>query len=177
MPRKFFRRVSMQYPRKDAHAYLGRFQKLLHHPTYFAANRRSVTGGLWVGIFVGLLPIPGQIITAVISALVLRVNLPIAVISVWISNPLTFLPIYYFEYRLGAMILNVPVQDISIELSWQWLTNGLMLIWKPFLLGAFVSATVGATLAYVALNLLWRWSTIARYKKRRAKTKATPGTG
>ncbi len=176
MPRKFFRRVSMQYPRNNAHAYLGRFQKLLHHPMYFSANRRSVTGGLWIGLFVGLMPIPGQIITAVISALVLRVNLPIAAIAVWISNPLTFLPIFYFEYRLGAMILDVPVQDISIELSWHWFSTGLMHIWKPFLLGAFVSATVGATLAYVALNVLWRQSTIARYKRRRTKMEKEPRT-
>jgi len=167
MPRKFFRRVSRRYPRNQPHAFLGPFRNLLHHPLYFAANRRSVTGGLWVGLFIGLLPLPGHIILAVVWALILRVNLPVAAVSVWVSNPLTFLPICYFEYRLGAMILQVPVRNIHIELAWRWLTHGLIEIWKPFLLGAFVSATVGATLAYVAVNLLWRQSTISRYRKRR----------
>ncbi len=172
MPRKFFRRVSMRYPRNNAHAFLGPFQRLLHHPLYFAANRRSVTGALWVGLFIGLMPIPGQTVVAIVAALILRVNLPVAAVAVWVSNPVTFFPIFYFEYRLGAMMLDLPVEHVNFELSWPWLTHGLVQIWKPLLLGSFVSAVAGATIAYFLVNLLWRKSTIRRYKRRRLRSKS-----
>ena len=142
---------------------------------YIDDTVEHIIRGLAIGIGVGLLPLFGvQMLIATLFAKLLRGNVSAALAGTWISNPLTFLPIFYFEYRLGAMLLDVPVQDISIELSWQWLTSGLVQIWKPLLLGAFVSATVGATLVYVAINLLWRQSTIARYKRRKIKPKQIP---
>jgi len=167
MPRKFFRRVSIRYPRNRPPAYLRPFRELLKHHAYFAVSRRSVTGALWIGLFIGFLPIPGQVAIAVLAALLMGVNLPIAAIGVWVSNPVTFFPIFYFEYRLGALILDIPVRQVNIEMSWHWLTTGLLSIWKPLLLGSLVTATVVASAAYIFVNLLWRRSTIARYRRRR----------
>ena len=167
MPRRFFRRISGGYLRNDRPWYLKPFDVLIAHPAYFAASRRSIAGAIWTGLFVALLPIPGQTIIALLAALVLRVNLPIAAIATWITNPITMVPIFYWEYSLGTVILQMPPQPFNIDLSLDWVTNGFGGIWKPLALGSFITATLVASLAYVGISVVWRWMVIYRFKRRR----------
>jgi len=168
MPRRFFRQVSDNYRRKGEQPwYLRPFKAALAHPTFFSVSRRSVCGALWVGLFIGLLPLPGQTVIAPLIALLLRVNLPVAIVVVWITNPLTMLPIFYFEYRLGCLILDLPIQPFYINLSWDWLAQELQDKWQPLLLGSFITATVTASIAYVTVSVVWRTLVTIRYRKRR----------
>ncbi|HHQ13548.1 MAG TPA: DUF2062 domain-containing protein, partial [Chromatiales bacterium] len=157
MPRRFFRRISAGYFRNREYPwYMRPFEALLRHPVFFSVSRRSVAGAIWLGLFIALLPLPGQTILAILLAMLLRVNLPIAAIMVWITNPVTMVPVFYSEYRIGAMLLGLPVQNIAIEPSWQWLREGFQLIWKPLLLGSFITATIVASVAYVVVSITWR---------------------
>ena len=61
----------------------------LHDPELWHLTRHSTAGGLSVGLFMAFMPIPFQMLLAAPAAILLRVNLPIAAVSVWISNPLT----------------------------------------------------------------------------------------
>lgn len=168
MPRRFFRRVSAGYLRKEPRPWFLRpFRSLLAHPTFFSVSRRSVSGALWIGLLIALLPLPGQTVIAPLIAILLRVNLPIATVSVWLTNPLTMLPIFYFEYRLGCLILDIPVQSFHIDLSLDWLAQELQGRWKPLLLGSFITATVTASLAYVTISMIWRVAVTTRYRSRR----------
>jgi len=171
MPRKFFRRVSKGYIPKEHERpwYLRPFNALLSRPTLFAINRRSVAGGVWVGLLVGLLPLPAQTIIALLLGMLLRVNLPISALMVWVTNPLSMVPIFYTEYRLGTLILNSPLKDFEIELSWNWLVSESPAFWKPLLLGSFISATILASLGYVTISVAWRLIVAYRYKRRRMK--------
>ncbi|MDP6436860.1 MAG: DUF2062 domain-containing protein [Gammaproteobacteria bacterium] len=174
MPRRFFSRVSKQYNRNGEHPwYLKPFDFILEHPIYFAPTRRSVGGGVWLGIFYGLLPIPGQTPLAVLSAFVLRVNVPVAAITVWISNPLTFVPIFYLGYRIGAAILNIPAEPWPDEITLDWLTNELAIRWKPLIYGALILSTSAATAVYVAVNAIWQASTMIRYRRRHRRPRKT----
>jgi len=168
MPRRFFRRFSAGYLPKEHERpwYLRPFRALLAHPQFFAVDRRSVAGALWVGLLVGLLPLPAQTVIAVLMAMLLRVNLPIAGITVWVTNPFTMGPIFYTEYRLGALILELPLQPFNIELSWEWLSSQLLAYWKPLLLGSFITAAIVASLVYVFVSVLWRMLVAYRYKRR-----------
>jgi uncharacterized protein (DUF2062 family) len=166
MPRRFFRRVSSGYLRNERPWYLRPFDAILRHPSFFSVNRRSVAGAIWLGVFIGLMPLPGQTLIALLAAMALRVNLPIAGITTWITNPITMFPFFYWEYRLGTLILDLPMKDFDIDLSWQWVTSGFLTIWKPLLLGAFISATVVASLVYVMVSVTWRLIVAYRYKRR-----------
>jgi uncharacterized protein len=84
--------------------------------------------GLALGIFVGLLPIMGvQMATVTLIALPLRANLKAANAAVWISNPFTFIPMYYFNYRLGLRFFSgrevawSEFRQVMIDASnWHW---------------------------------------------------------
>jgi uncharacterized protein (DUF2062 family) len=166
MPRRFFRRVSSGYLRNERPWYLHPFRAMLVHPSFFSVSRRSVAGAICIGIFIALMPLPGQTLVAVLAALMLRVNVPIAGITTWITNPITMLPFFYWEYTLGTVILDMPIGEFDIDLSWKWVTTGFVTTWKPLLMGSFISATIAASLIYVAVSVTWRLVVAYRYKRR-----------
>ena len=60
-----------------------------------------------LGLFVAYLPFPGHMLIAGLSALALRVNIPVAVASVWVSNPATMVPMFYAAYEVGRRLLRL----------------------------------------------------------------------
>jgi len=109
-------------------------------------------------------------LTAALLALAFRVNIPVAVLSTWVSNPVTMAPMIYLEYKLGHSLLNTPLREFQFELSWDWVTHTFVTIWQPLLLGCFILGTAAAVIGYVALDLFWR-SSIANYKSRKRKNR------
>jgi len=174
MPRKFLRRIIPDHKTIRENRHLQRFGQRLAEPKLWHLNRYSVAGGLALGIFVGFMPVLGQMFIAAGLAILLRVNLPVASMAVWFSNPLTVAPLYYFAYRVGAWILQLPVGNHTFILSWEWLTSGFLLIWQPFLLGCIVCGGVAALIAILATRLVWRLLVIRSWLKRRKKTDTKP---
>ena len=169
MPRKFLRHISRQYRRNQATWYLRPFSAVLHHPMYFALNRRSVTGALVIGVFVSMLPIPGHTPIAVVVALLAGVNLGVAALAAWLNSPLTLVPVFYAEYRLGALLLNIPLQPWPEAVTWAWLRGQIALMWQPLFLGALITAVATTALVYFGANAAWRWSSARRMKRRRLR--------
>ena len=97
---------------------------------------------------------------------VLRVNLPIAGITTWVTNPITMVPIFYWQYGLGTLLLDLPLQEFEIVLSWEWIMDSFLEIGRPLLLGSFISATLVASTVYVLISLAWRWAVAYKYKRR-----------
>ncbi len=171
MPRRFFRRVSHGYLRKERPWFLRPFAALLAHPTFLSVSRRSIAGAVWVGLFIALMPLPGQTFIALLAALLLRVNVPVAAAATWATNPVTMGPVFYWEYSLGRLILDMPHRPFHIDLSWEWVTSGFLAIWKPLLLGCFISATIVASVSFVAISVIWRLIVAARYRRRHISTR------
>ena len=117
-------------------------------------------------MFIALLPLPGQTLIALLAALLLRVNVPVAAVTTWVTNPVTMGPVFYWEYSLGRLILDIPRRPVEIDLSWEWVTSGFLAIWKPLLLGCFISATIVASLGFVSVSVIWRLIVAARYRRR-----------
>lgn len=62
--------------------------------------------GLAAGIFCGCFPFFGlQTLLGMALASVLRGNHLLAAAGTWISNPLTYVPLYWFNYQLGCWLL------------------------------------------------------------------------
>ncbi|HED15301.1 MAG TPA: DUF2062 domain-containing protein [Gammaproteobacteria bacterium] len=170
MPRKFFKKMMPDHKTIREHKHLQIFGKLLHEPNLWHMNRRSVAGAFAVGLFNAFMPVPFQMLLAAGGAILFRVNLPLSVALVWITNPLTMGPMFYGTYQIGAWILNTPKHAFNFELSMNWLMNELGYIWQPFLLGCLVTAIVSSVLGYVSIRLLWRWH-IVQHLKQRSKRK------
>lgn len=170
MPRRFFQRFSVRFPENEHPWYLKPFDYVIAHPVYWSSSRRSVCGGLWIGIFVGLLPIPGQTIVAVLTALLLRVNIPISAIFVWISNPLTFLPIFYLAYKIGAIVLNVPTEPFPSEIDMHWLAAQTASVIKPLFVGSILMGLSVSSVVYLLVSAIWHILTVKRYRKRHTRS-------
>lgn len=153
------------------------------HPYLFSLNRRTVAKGVAAGLLVAFIPLPGQIFLAGVLAFVFHANLPIAVVSTLITNPLTFVPITYMIYQVGTYItqsndMNSIIKIDTFEfhwynfrLIWQEIGAFVSLLGKNYLVGlAFVS--LGASLiGYFLINIIWKISILwhLRSKKHRKK--------
>ena len=138
----------------------------LQEPLLWHINRRSCSGAVALGVFCAFMPVPFQMPLAAIFAILLRVNILIAVPMVWISNPVTIPPIFYFCYLVGAEILETPPGHFNFELSLAWLQNGLHAIWQPFLLGCLVVGLVTSLSSFILVRILWRLHIISHIRDR-----------
>ena len=139
----------------------------LQEPGLWHINRRSCSGGVAVGMFCAFIPVPFQMLLAAIGAVLFRSNILVAVPTVWVSNPLTMPPMFYFCYLVGAKILNSSTAAFEFELSFDWLLTGLLGIWQPFLLGCLIVAVIASGLSYLFIQILWRYHLWGRIKLRR----------
>ena len=96
---------------------LGPVVHLFNRPELWHFNRRGVSGAAFIGLFSAFIPVPSQMLLAAIIAIVARVNLPISVALVWITNPITIPPMIYGSYRVGAWVLDIDVAELQVELS------------------------------------------------------------
>jgi hypothetical protein len=166
MAKKFFKQW-LPLAKIKAHPRLQCFGALLHDPNLWHFNRRSLAGGMAVGLFCAFVPIPMQMILAAGIAILFRVNLPLSVTLVWLTNPLTIPPVFYFAYKFGAFLLGITPQPVAFSLTLEWLFNTLGNIWQPLLLGCFILGTTSALLGYLIIQLLWRLQVSRLWQYRR----------
>ena len=129
---------------------------VLHEPNLWHVNRHSVSKAFLVGIFWCFIPMPFQMVAAAFFAIWFNANLPISVALVWISNPVTMPPMFYFNYLIGALVLNRPTIDYEFELSWRWLSDKLVEVGIPLYVGSLVCAIVFSVVCYAVVQFLWK---------------------
>lgn len=167
MPRRFIRKLTPRPDQIRNHWYLRPFGGRIRDPGLWSLQRRGITGAFGAGLAICFVPLPIHLLLAGFVAVVARLNVPVIVATSLIVNPLTIVPIYYFAYRVGAMLLGTTPQPFRFELSWSWLQHGLGPLWKPFLMGCAVSALVVGVVGWALLELFWRYSVRKRYRTRR----------
>jgi len=136
-------------------------------------TRRSVPRGVALGIFAGFIIPLGQIFLAAFLALPARANVPVAVLTTFITNPFTFPFWIVVANQVGSFALQVEAltgeptdaQLDSGRMQWfQWLAAeaGVTAI------GFFMMAVVFSSIGYLLAS--WIWSLlVARKRKRRLK--------
>ena len=144
---------------------LSMFGDSLFHPALWHLNRRSAAGGVAVGLFCGLIPGPLQMLGAAIVCVILRVNLPLALVTTLYTNPLTIVPLYLIAYEIGGFTLGTHGLTKPPALpEWQW-TNMLasmeamgrwmMGVGAPLALGLLLMESMLAALGYVTVRGVW----------------------
>lgn len=165
--KRWLKRVAPQRAQLDGHRHLRVFGRLLQDPNLWHLNRRSVAGAVAVGLFVMYLPPVGQMLIAAAFAIALRVNLPISVALVWITNPLTIPPMYYAGYRLGCWILGHEPSAFDMDFWLHW-RNWLEII-GPLTIGSLICGLVCSALGYVTVQAVWRWNLMRQIRLRKAR--------
>ena len=166
--RSFLKRFAPKRQQIEKHRHLQVLGYILHEPNIFHLTRRSAAGGVAVGLFLAFIPLPGQMLLAVLLSLLFRVNMPLAIACVWLSNPVTIAPLFFLAHKTGGWLLNAPVKQVQFEPSMGWLAETLAEIWQPLLLGSLTLGTLAALAGYTLIRLLWRLSIVRQWEERKA---------
>ncbi len=152
----------------------------LHDPRLWHISRRGLALGMALGFFFGLLVPLAQIPLSAAAAVVLRANVPAAVASTLVSNPLTFGPLYYAAWRVGSAILGQPGDarlspDVTVptepanESWWRSAVRRISGIGKPLLLGLAIMATVVGFTTYFLVSAAWKVAVLWKRHRRRRR--------
>lgn len=155
---------------------------LKEHRYLWRLHRHSVAKGAAAGLLVAFIPLPAQILLASILVLLLRGNLPVAIVMTLISNPFTFLPINFLILHIGAFLVGADVSSYSLpdmdnmefnfvsiplffEVMFAWMQN----LGKTFLVGLVVLSFGSALLGFTLIHVLWRFSILFHLHKRKKR--------
>lgn len=175
MPKKYFKKMLPSHESIQQYRWIQPFGTWLKHPNLWHLHRRSVSGGLAVGMFCGLIPGPLQMISAALFSVLFRVNLPVAMFTTLYTNPFTIVPLYWLAYQLGVFVTGqnhgITIAHFEVpEMGWDnWFT--VMVDWvislgKPFAIGLPLLAVMLSLLGYVLVRVGWRLWVIWQWRKR-----------
>ena len=129
--------------------------------------------GVAVGMFWGMTPTVGVQMALVVGFYYLckplfDFNVKASLVTVYISNPLTMLAIYYFDYRVGALFVegDLTKAELAAVLEydgfadwWETVKDLTVQVGWPMLIGAVVVGAASALAAYPITRWLvvtWR---------------------
>ena len=112
--------------------------------------------GLAIGVFSGCFPFFGfQTLLGVFFAKLAKGNIVLAAIGTWISNPFTYIPLYYFNYKVGSILIRNST-NITFDRNWGindlWEQGSLFLI-KLLLGSSFVGLLLASISGFIVLLL------------------------
>ena len=175
MPRKFFRKYLPSHESVRNNRHIARFGRFLQHPGLWHLNRHSVSGGVAIGMFSGLVPGPLQMLTAAVLSVLLRVNLPVALATTLYTNPFTIGPLYVIAYLIGRLIIGNDGPAVSPPPDVQWSQLGasidaylhwMLSMGAPLAVGLVALALILAALGYACVQIGWRIYVIRAWRKR-----------
>ena len=169
--KKFFIKYSPDAQSVRSNKLVAKLGPRLTDPNLWHFNRHSVSAGVFAGIFSAFMPPGLQLMLAIPLAMLIRGNLAVAFAATWVTNPFTYLPVYFACYRLGLWLLgeNTNISDAQFNLD--HLAANLWDVGKPLLIGCSVSAVFFGVFCYGLVRLLWRLNVINQIRQRTARRK------
>ena len=110
------------------------------------------------------MPIPLHTILAAALAVVFSSNILLSMSLVWVNNPITMVPIYYYTYKLGSYILNMELDPnfvFTLEYILENLTTTTIALW----VGGLIVSPIAAILGYIAILLIYKFRAFKRIKR------------
>lgn len=155
------------------------------HLLHLDDSPHSIAMGVAVGMFIALTPLMGiQMALTVAVSWMLRCNKVAGVPLAWITNPVTAVPIYSFNYWVGWLLVGGPTLEeirslltdtLTPETTWGELVRAWLALMLhaglPLWVGCIIVGAVAAALTYVImLHLITRGR--ARHRRHLAKVAA-----
>ncbi|REG85773.1 DUF2062 domain-containing protein [Marinomonas pollencensis] len=166
MPKRYLKKYIPNPEKLKENKALSLLGKQIYEADLWHLNRRSVARAFFNGLFWAFIPMPFQMVASALLAIPLRANIPLSIALVWITNPLTMPFVFYFNYKVGSLIIGAD-KDKDFHLSVEWIWAKLEHIWVPLYLGSITSGLVFGALAYLTILLVWRIHVIKRWKERK----------
>ena len=182
-------RLRALLPRREqieGNRYLRWLAPWLTHPSLWRWSRRSVALGVALGVFFGLLIPLAQIPVTAVAAIALRANLPAAAASTFVTNPVTFGPLYYAAWRLGNWLTGTPeaastpeayappaAMEADDEAPDAPLWRRIVRQSKPLFVGLSFLALAAGLIAYLIIDLLWCWHIRRKWRRRKQRQRHT----
>ncbi len=161
--------IKRLFPKLDAvkeEKILKIFGPAVLQPNLWHINKKSVSRGFAIGAFCAFIPLPGQMVLAAFLSLTFAANLPISIILTWITNPLTYTPIFFFAYKIGCFFIATSIEPEITNEKINLLSN-IKYIWEPLFLGSIILAFVGSVISYLLIRIYWRYYVIKIWSKRK----------
>jgi uncharacterized protein len=184
MARKFFKRL---LPFTDA-LLESRIIRIMgpwiRHPNLWHLNKRSAAGGVAIGLIAGLIPGPLQMISAAILCALLRVNLPVALITTFYTNPFTIVPLYLLAYMMGGLVTGESVGDVTVP-NFDWnpihlddtlsqMANWAMSLGHTLAIGLLMQVVLFSVSGYFVVRIGWRAFVIYEWRRRQERRNSMP---
>jgi uncharacterized protein len=166
MARRFINRYLPNAQTMREHPSLRPLGRWLQNPEIWHLHRRSVSGACFIGLFCAFLPLPMHMLIAGAMAIATRCNLPLSLALVWVANPLTIPPMFFFAYKVGAWMLDSQMTVTSVRLDFDWLAEQFDQIWRPLVLGSLVCGWVSGIAAFAIARVAWRIDVARRWRAR-----------
>lgn len=151
--RNVYRKLRHRRIRK--HPWLGKLSERLFERRLWRPCRHTVAGGLAIGLFFSMMPMPFQSVAATLFSIRARVNIPFAVAACWLTNPFTEPFVRVFQEGLGGWLRNkvaIPVPDVIRGVEWTFAEMTFNL--GDFLVGVFACGIALSLLAYPLVRLV-----------------------
>lgn len=151
----------------------------VHQHSLWRFDKHSVAGGVAVGLASGLVPGPFQILSAAVLSGLFKVNLPIALVVTFYTNPFTIVPLYFLAYALGSMVTGESARNIDMpDLSWnpldffhtmRELGDWIMSMGQTLAIGLLMQTVLFSVAGYVLVRVGWRLYTVYKWRKRKQR--------
>ena len=132
------------------------FKKILSLFRYQNGSPLFNAKGLAIGVFSGCFPFFGfQTLIGVFLAKLVKGNIFLAAIGTWISNPFTYIPLYYFNYKVGSIFFNnspnnIIEKNLVIDDLWkQGSIFSLRLLLGSSCVGLFLALISGSFIFFI----------------------------
>jgi len=170
MPKSYLKRVLPHPSKVKENPFIAPLGSAIHDSDIWHLTKHSVAGAFFIGVFCALQPIPLQTLLAALLAILLKRNLALSVALVFITNPLTMGPVYYFNYWIGGLFFepSQPLGDLSMQGLWEWLKVNFNQAGKALVLGSLINGLIFGLLSYWLIHLLWILEVKRKWDKRRS---------
>ena len=156
--------ILKKYSPKRENVNFGWLNKHLTDPELWKWNKKTIAKAVAIGLFCAFLPMPVHTLLAAILAVVFSANILLSMFMVWVNNPITMVPIYYFTYKLGASIIGIEV-DPGFEFSFGYLMNNVGATIIALWVGGLIVSTIAAILGYTTIILIYKYKALKRFKR------------